>query len=138
MAKKHNKLKSSLDRYKHEQNIKQQQKAMDKKKEKVKIPTRVDKLPFKEDDSILLIGEGEYNISFKLLIFFIKLIHNTFYIGNFSFTLSLLKDHNLSPFQLTSTSVEKEQVSYICIFNSQLDDLHVCRKLMTNTLIVKT
>lgn len=59
MGKKNNKLKSSLERHKTNQAIKQQQKVQEKKKEKEKVSTKPDKLPFRPDDYVLLVGEGE-------------------------------------------------------------------------------
>lgn len=63
MGKKNSNLKSSLERHKSNQAIKQQHKALEKKKEKVKVSTKPVKLPFRGDDYVLLVGEGELDIS---------------------------------------------------------------------------
>ena len=105
MGKKGNKLKSSLEKHKTNQAIKQQQKVQDKKKEKTKVLAKPDKLPFREDDYVLLVGEGALHLH--------CCSHLTKSLGNFSFTLSLVVDHQFESGQLVSTAVDSEEVGSI-------------------------
>ncbi|TIB92872.1 hypothetical protein E3Q19_01795 [Wallemia mellicola] len=105
MGKKNNKLKSTLERHKANQAVKQQMKAQEKKSDKGKLSAKPDKIPFREDDTVLLVGEV------------IDL-----YEGNFSFTLSLVVDHQFEPGQLTSTAIDTEEEAY-----AKYDD---CREIV--------
>lgn len=62
MGKKNNKLKSTLERHKANQAVKQQMKAQEKKSDKGKLSAKPDKIPFREDDTVLLVGEGKFDI----------------------------------------------------------------------------
>ncbi|EIM20259.1 hypothetical protein WALSEDRAFT_40243 [Wallemia mellicola CBS 633.66] len=74
-------------------------KAQEKKSDKGKLSAKPDKIPFREDDTVLLVGEG-----------------------NFSFTLSLVVDHQFEPGQLTSTAIDTEEEAY-----AKYDD---CREIV--------
>ncbi|TIB14158.1 hypothetical protein E3P92_02044 [Wallemia ichthyophaga] len=104
MGKKNSNLKSSLERHKSNQAIKQQHKALEKKKEKVKVSTKPVKLPFRGDDYVLLVGEG-----------------------NFSFTLSLVVDHQFECGQLVSTTVDTQEEAY-----KKYDDCEEIVKTLTS------